>query len=258
MLIRCFFLACLLITFHYFSLNLLNAKNDFPFIPGEKLEYELSWGFIPVGSAVMEVTPRNPLSIDPWQIRFSVRTNSFADKFYKVRTNVTSWVDSNFTHSIKYEKSQHEGKTRNEISVKYDYRKDEVIYLENDQPPRVLRLTEKVYDPLAIAFAFRCFPVEVGKTKLLPTCDGKKFLDVRVKVGEKKLVKVPFGSILGNDVTPDMKDISGVFKKSPKGILRVWYSSDNRKIPLKISSKVVVGSFTAKLVKAENLRKKEN
>ena len=169
MLIRYFFLACLFITFHYFSLNLLNAKNEFPFIPGEKLEYELSWGFIPVGSAVMEVAPRNPLSIDPWQIRFSVRTNSFADKFYKVRTNVTSWVDSNFTHSIKYEKSQHEGKTRKEISVKYDYRKDEVIYLENDQPPRVLRLKEKVYDPLAIAFAFRCFPVEVGKTKLLPT-----------------------------------------------------------------------------------------
>ena len=122
----------------------------------------------------------------------------------------------------------------------------------------MLRLKEKVYDPLAIAFAFRCFPVEVGKTKLLPTCDGKKFLDVRVKVGERELVKVPFGSIIGNDVTPDMKDISGVFKKSPKGILRVWYSSDNRKIPLKISSKVVVGSFTAKLVKAENLREKEN
>ena len=97
MLIRCFFLACLLIiTFHYFSLNLLNAKNDFLLLPGEKIEYELSWGFIPVGSAVMEVAPRNPLSIDPWQIRFSVRTNSFADKFYKVRTNVTSWVDSNF------------------------------------------------------------------------------------------------------------------------------------------------------------------
>ena len=78
-----------------------------------------------------------------------------------------------------------------------------------------------------------------------------------IKVGKEELVKVPFGSFLGNDVTPDMKDISGVFKKSPKGILRVWYSSDKRKIPLKISSKVVVGSFTAKLVTSENLRKND-
>ena len=57
-------------------------------------------------------------------------------------------------------------------------------------------------------------------------------------------------------MTPDMKDLSGVFKKSPKGILRVWYSDDYRKIPLKISSKVVVGSFTAELISAQNLQKK--
>ena len=62
----------------------------------------------------------------------------------------------------------------------------------------------------------------------------------------------------GNDVTPDMKDLSGVFKKSPKGILRVWYSADERRIPLRISSKVIVGSFTAKLINAKNLLKRKN
>ena len=255
---RLFFLFFLFFNFQNFLPNSVYAQNNFPFLAGERLEYKLSWGIIPVGIAVMEVIPSNPSSSAHWQIRFSVKTNSFADKFYKVRTSVTSWVDSNFTYSIKYQKSQHEGKTKKQISVEYDYRNEKVLYIENNQPPRELSLKEKVYDPLAIAFAFRCFPVEVGKTKILPTCDGKKFLDVRVKVGKEELVKVPFGSFLGNDVTPDMKDISGVFKKSPKGILRVWYSSDNRKIPLKISSKVVVGSFTAKLVKAENLKKKEN
>jgi hypothetical protein len=52
-----------------------------------------------------------------------------------------------------------------------------------------------------------------------------------------------------------MKTLSGVFKKSPKGILRVWYSNDKRRIPIKISSKVVVGSFTAKLKNAKSLQK---
>ena len=55
-----------------------------------------------------------------------------------------------------------------------------------------------------------------------------------------------------------MKDLSGVFKKSPKGILRVWYSADERRIPLRISSKVIVGSFTAKLINAKNLLKRKN
>lgn len=246
-----------LFSFSFYVLTFsLYAKTDFPFIPGERLDYELSWGFIPVGSAVIEIGPRDSSSNAPWQICFSVRTNSFADKFYKVRTKVTSWVDCNFTHSLKYVKSQHEGKTRKEIQVNFDYSKNQVTYLENEKPPRILPLSRKVYDPLAIAFAFRCFPTEAGKAKILPTCDGKKFLDVRIKVGKREDIKVPFGCLPGNDVTPDMKDLSGVFKKSPKGILRVWYSDDYRKIPLKISSKVVFGSFTAELISAQNLQKK--
>ena len=48
--------------------------------------------------------------------------------------------------------------------------------------------------------------------------------------------------------------IQGVFKKSD-GILKVWYSDDSKRLPIKISSKVVIGSFTAKL---ENFKKKIN
>jgi hypothetical protein len=44
--------------------------------------------------------------------------------------------------------------------------------------------------------------------------------------------------------------LRGVFKKSPDGILRVWYSLDELRLPVKISSKVVVGSFKAELTKS--------
>ena len=52
----------------------------------------------------------------------------------------------NFTHSLKYVKSQHEGKTRKEIQVNFDYSKNQVTYLENEKPPRILSLSRKVYD----------------------------------------------------------------------------------------------------------------
>ena len=46
--------------FLYFSIILnqflaADQNNSLPFNIGEKLEYDLSWGFIPVGSATMEV-----------------------------------------------------------------------------------------------------------------------------------------------------------------------------------------------------------
>ena len=67
---------------------------------------------------------------------------------------------------------------------------------------------------------------------------------------------MPAGTFQAIGTIPEMKNLSGVFKKSPKGILRVWYSNDFRRIPVKISSKVVVGSFTARLVEAKGLKKK--
>jgi len=33
-------------------------------------------------------------------------------------------------------------------------------------------------------------------------------------------------------------------------MLKVWYSDDERRVPVRVSSKVIVGSFTASLVKA--------
>ena len=109
-----FFLKQLILVF-LFPVLLKGNINDAPFLPGEKLEYELSWGFLPVGAAFIEVVPadRNPEA--SWMIRFSVRTNSFADAFYKVRTEATTWVDSNFTKSLRYEKLQQEGKTKKKI-----------------------------------------------------------------------------------------------------------------------------------------------
>ena len=251
-----FFLKQLILVF-LFPVFLKGNVNDTPFLPGEKLEYELSWGFFPVGAAFIEVVPadRNPEA--SWMIRFSVRTNSFADAFYKVRTEATTWVDSNFSKSLRYEKFQQEGKTKKKIKVEFDYYLKKVTYLENNLQPRYLMLEKKVYDPLAIAYAFRFHPTEMGIGRVLPACDGKKFLDVKINVGSREKVKVPFGEFWANDVVPEMKNLSGVFKKSPKGMLRVWYSADNRRIPVKISSKVVVGNFTARLIKASGLQREK-
>jgi hypothetical protein len=78
-------------------------------------------------------------------------------------------------------------------------------------------------------------------------------MNIVVRTGESDYISVPAGKYKAVGTTPEMKNLSGVFKKSPDGILRVWYTVDNRRIPVKISSKVIVGSFTASLVKASGL-----
>ena len=228
-----------------------SLAEPFPFQVGERLEYDMKWGFFPVGSASMELLASDSSNPDGTKlIRFQVRTNSFADNFYKVRTSVSSTIDPFFTRTLRYEKIQHEGRTHREIVVEYDYPNKVARYRQKGQSEIVTQIPGPVFDPLSIAYFFRLHPLVQNGERRLPTCDGKKFREVIVTAGKRQKIKLPSGEIYAIPTTPAMENLGGVFNKSPKGMLEVWYSDDQRRVPVRISSKVIVGSFTATLVKA--------
>lgn len=235
----------------------VELTNSLPFLPGETLRYDLKWGFFPVGSATMKVLPMDEDAGENGfhRLSFSVRTNEFADAFYKVRTNITSVVDRSFRKSMRYEKSQKEGKTKREIDVLFDYDAGKASYFESKKMVSTLSIPSQVLDPLSIAYFFRLQELKPSTETILPTCDGRKVKMIKVRTGKVEKIRVPAGTYKAIGTVPEMKDLSGVFKKSPDGILRIWYSDDSLKLPVKISSKVIVGSFTARLVSAEGLKK---
>ena len=241
---------------HLSSLGLFaEAVSALPFKVGEKLDYDLSWGFLPVGEATMEVHSLQEVKGELcYLVRFSVRTNSFADRFYKVRTTIESTVSSDFKKSIRYQKIQVEGKTRRNISVDFDYIENKANYYQDGSLHSSISIPNEVFDPLSIAYFFRLKKLKPKQETTLPTCDGKNFRKIVVKAGLSKRVSVPVGVFDAIETIPEMQNLRGVFKKSPNSILRVWYSTDKNRIPVKISSKVVVGSFNAKLKKSSGLK----
>ena len=249
-------LLFLLLAFNFLVQSFFAATNPtLPFQVGERLEYDLSWGFVPVGSAVMEVNSLTKFKGEMcYLVRFSVQTNSFADAFYKVRTSIESTIASDFSRSFVYRKSQEEVKTRRKIVVHYDYDEGKAIYSVGNHIQSTTPIPARVFDPLSIAYFFRLQELQPNQEKALPTCDGKSFRNIIVRTGKKKTISVPAGKFDSIETIPEMHNLRGVFKKSPKGILRVWYSTDKRRIPVKISSKVIVGSFNAELTKTSGLK----
>ena len=240
--------------FPAFLLAVEPAK-ELPFQPGETLKYDLKWGVFPVGSATMKVLPMEGEGDTAFhRLSFSVRTNEFADAFYKVRTNITSVVDRSFSRSVRYEKSQREGKTKREIKVLFDHDAGKASYFESERLESTLPIPSQVLDPLSIAYFFRLGKLKPEAETILPTCDGRKLKMIKVRTGKVEKIRVPAGTYKAIGTIPEMKNLSGVFKKSPDGILRIWYSADSLKIPVRISSKVIVGSFNARLVSAEGLK----
>ena len=75
-------------------------------------------------------------------------------------------------------------------------------------------------------------------------------------LGRAKIVKRERIRVAGVDydtflAEPDLEPIGGVFKKSPHAKIQLWVTADHRRIPVRIKSRVVVGSFTADLVSYE-------
>ena len=230
------------------------AADTLPFCPGEVLTFALSWGVIPAGEATIEVLPPDlPPDADPaagprLHLRMRARTNAFADVFYKVRDQVDSWTDPGLTRSEHYAKSQHEGSYHREITVRFFWNNSTVRY-ENDVngPKRPLVLLPGTFDPLSVFYGFRSRDIGPGATVWLPVTDGAKSVMGEAKVVGREQVEVPAGVFDAWVVEPDIRDLGGVFRKSPGARLTVWVTADRRKIPVRIESKVLVGAFRAEL-----------
>ena len=222
-----------------------------PFAPGEKLSFQIKWGLFSVGTAVLEThQPEEVNGTLCHKISLTVATNGFADSIYKVRTHAVSYVEEGFGRSILYRKNQLEGKTRRDVVVRFDYQNNLAHYSNHGIAGEAVKIPDQVFDPLAIAYLFRLQRAEAGKDRKLPTCDGKRVQEVAIKVGEKTKLRTPAGNYEANEVSPALENLRGVFKKSPGGFLRIWYSADKLRIPVRMQSKVIVGSFVARLKEA--------
>jgi Protein of unknown function (DUF3108) len=91
------------------------AVTRLPFIPGEKLSYEVSWLHIPAGKMELEVMPMQ--EIEGKKVYHFMMTNttySYVNLFYELRQTMESFTDKGMSHSILYMNKTRGKKTRNE------------------------------------------------------------------------------------------------------------------------------------------------
>jgi hypothetical protein len=220
-----------------------------PFKPGEKFIFDLYWEFIPAGTAILEVLPMETVEgVLCNHFRATVHTNSVLDKIYKVRLRIDAYTDAKMTHSILYKKRSQEGKKRRDAHVRFDWDKS-VSRSYFGQGERVVKIPPGTFDPLSLFYAFRLRSLSENTAVEIPVADGKKSTMGRAQILQREQIKVPAGVYDAFLVDADTKDVGGVFKKSEGAKLQVWVSSDPRHIPVKIKSRVAVGSFYADLVK---------
>jgi hypothetical protein len=231
---------------------------------GEKLTFNIKYGFIRAGEAKMHVAEE--VQIDSlhraYRIITTARSASFFDNFYKVRDSVETWLDTRGIFSWKYEKRLREGGYKFDLLVKYDqihgkaYVK-RIRYHNTDEPLKIKNQSEfeldippYVLDVLGAFYYVRTQKLEPGMPLYMTNHDNKKIYDLQVLIQKREKVSVDAGTFRCILIKPILLGES-IFKQ--EGELWVWLTDDQYKIPVKMQSKVAVGSITTELKSIEGI-----
>ncbi len=229
------------------------------FAPGETLRYKLRWGFIPAGEAELKVMPVE--TIDGEQVYHFVmqaRTNAFADAFYRLRSRIDAYADLEMTRSLKYVKKTEVRNKHKVDTVEFNWQQSEARYHRREVlkgPPEEIKyqdqttpLMDGTFDPLSAFYYTRTIRLN-GQTNVeRPVSDGKRCVIANARILGREQIKINGNKHDSFLVLPDLRDVKGVFQKSKNAKIRIWVSADRYQIPLRIKSKVIVGSFTGDLI----------
>ncbi len=207
---------------------------------GEKLDFDINYGFINAGNAIMEVAELIEYNGRPCYLVLSTASsNRFFSTFYHVEDRVESVLDAVSMFTWHFEKHLREGNYRADRICDFDQLKNIVIYQDD-----TMEVAPYVQDALSVLYYVRTLDLKPGDSYSIGNFTDGKSYSLEVNVLRKETVKVKAGRFDCIVVEPLLKS-SGVFKH--EGKLTVWLTDDRLKMPVLMKSKVLVGSISAEL-----------
>ena len=224
-----------------------------PFGVGERLTFDIKYGFVSAGAAVIgipEITTER--GRDCYHIVSVAESNAFFSVFFPVRDVVESFLDSRELVSVKFEKQLSEGDFRAHDLVIFDHDRHVAIYPgSGSERDRLVPLSLDAQDILSSLYYVRMVDLEVGRSVYIENHADKKNYPLEIKVLGRERVDVPAGTFDCLVVEPVMRT-AGLFRH--KGSLKVWLTDDERRVPVLMRSKVIIGSVSAVLTRLEGPR----
>jgi len=218
-----------------------------PFQAGERLTFQIKWSFIPAGEAVLEVSRDTINNHNAHHFALTAKTFPVIDIFYKFRERVDSFTDMSVSKTYLYKKLQTSSHSR-DIRVDFNWQTNKAQYSNFGTAIDPVDLQPGTLDPLAALYYIRQQITGPDIVLERPVTDGKKIVQGKVHYIGRETISIHGKKYDTIKLEPEMKEVKGVFEKSKNSKMYIWLTNDDRKLLVKLKSKVVVGSFVAELI----------
>jgi hypothetical protein len=224
-----------------------------PFEGGERALYRATWnGMLSVASAEIQTTPKLVDGKKVIQVRVDAKTSGALDMIWKMRDTISSTFDAVALTPAHFVFSQRENAKVIDTDARFDQRTKR--WAVNRQ--QVGKLTKNyqfesnnTLDPITAVYLARSTEYKVGDKLYFKVFGGRYQYLLELFVEKKEPVEMESGkTIEAYRIVPRIQNITkrGYAERVNEAV--IWISADERRVPIKMSSKVIFGSVYLELI----------
>ena len=217
---------------------------NYRFPEGQTFTYSVDWRLVTAGKATVRLDRVNG------EHRVVVDADSIGAValLYHVHDQLETFLHPATSCALSLTKHTEEGFRRVETKIRYEYGRKKAIVDDNNLRAKNMKHEENdvgscVTNSLAALYYVGSQPLQPGSKFTFPSSDGGKTTDIEVTVEARESVKTPAGKY-------DTIRVSGEALNGPqkgKGKIWLWYSDDDRRIPVQMRARAFWGTMTFRL-----------
>lgn len=218
---------------------------------GEKLEYKVGYKFITAGTGYFHILPEpiDKYGRKCYDVRFNVRSLRSLEWIYKVRNQYSTVLDIGGLFPWEFQQKQHEGNYKRNAKAVFDQFNNKAITKDS-----IYETPDYVHDIVSAFFYVRTMDLQnmkKGEKIYLKNFYDDSTYTLAVEVMGRETIEVDAGKFRCIVIKPLVVE-GGLFKS--EGHIYIWLTDDDRKIPVKVATKILIGYVGAELVKYSGVR----
>ncbi len=210
---------------------------------GERLEFNVNYGFINAGDAVMSIPGYDSIEGRRcYRVEFTVNSLQSFAWIYKVEDYYLTFIDVEAIVPLKFEQHIREGTYRRDFIAEFDQAKHVATTSDGVYP-----IPDYVHDIMSAFYYVRTIDFSgymPGEQTTLYNFYRDKSYELVIRFLGRQELEVEAGTFKTVVVEPLVRE-GGLFKS--EGRIVIWLTDDDRRIPVRVNTKVVIGSIDVEL-----------
>ena len=225
----------------------------FPFDAGEKEVYQATWnGMIAVATAEVQTSQTVIDGRKVYQVRVEAKTSRMLDFIWRMRDTISSTFDAKALAPSRYTFSQRENSKVIDTEAKLDHatKRWSVNRQQVGKETKIYQFdAQNTLDPITAVYLARSTDFKVGDKLYFKVFGGRYQYLLELFIEKKEPVALQSGkTVEAYRIIPSIQNITKNGYASRLNEATIWISADERRLPIKLSSKIVFGTVYLEVV----------